>query len=91
MDLEKTDLLVRDLVSCFGKCRCADCDCFVALLMEVQDLLDEKGVPRSPAREELDALVSAARKGPFHSCLGCDPCLPVAPYQDLLKVLGQAG
>jgi len=84
---DRVEAALGELLSCREKCRCADCDCFVALLMEVQDLLDEKGVPRSATREALDAFVSAARKKPFHSCLGCDPCLPVSPYRQLLELL----
>jgi 8-oxo-dGTP pyrophosphatase MutT (NUDIX family) len=70
---------------------CAGCECLLGVA--AQALADLRRLPGDEARgAEADVQrLLAAGKQALHSCLECDPCLPVEPYRRFRAALAAAG
>jgi hypothetical protein len=70
---------------------CAGCECLLGVL--AQALADLRRLPGDEARDaeaDLRRVLAADRQG-RHTCLECDPCLPVEPYRRFRATLTAAG
>ncbi len=80
MDRDKAARLVNELTRIGEIDRCRTCGCYVDVLRQVQEDLFARGAADLPEAEALDAMLGRALAERSHECLGCDPCLPVAPF-----------
>ncbi len=69
---------------------CAACECLLGIA--AQALADLRRLPGDEARDaedDLRRILVAGREAP-HSCVECDPCLPVEPYRRFRRALAVA-
>jgi hypothetical protein len=69
---------------------CAACECLLGIV--AQAIADLRRLPGDEARDAEDDLrgLLAAGRDAQHSCLECDPCLPVEPYRRFRQALDAA-
>jgi len=60
---------------------CAGCECLLGVAAQaLADLRRLPGAEACDAEADVRRLLAAGEQAP-HSCLECDPCLPVEPYR----------
>jgi hypothetical protein len=69
---------------------CSACECLLGVV--TQAIADLRRLPGDEARDAEDDLrgLLAAGRDAQHSCLECDPCLPVEPYRRFRQALDAA-
>jgi tetrahydromethanopterin S-methyltransferase subunit A len=87
VDRDKIARLLADLakVGDIGKCR--TCHCYVDVLRQVQEDILSRDLADLPEAEALDGMIGRAYAEQSHGCLGCDPCLPVEPFNAFNELL----
>ncbi|MBI5420584.1 MAG: DUF4346 domain-containing protein [Deltaproteobacteria bacterium] len=63
-----------------GEEKCRTCECYLDVLRQVQEDLASRGLLDMPEAEAMDEELSRVFAAKSHGCLGCDPCLPVEPF-----------
>lgn len=79
---------LKDLAAVGGEEKCLTCHCFVDVLRQVVEDLGSANLLDTPEGVALDDLLGRAHRAASHGCLGCDPCLPVEPFNALTLLLG---
>ncbi len=80
MDKGRIAALLSDLVKVGDIEKCRMCHCYVDVLRQVQEDILSRDLADLPEAEGLDEMIGRAYAEQSHGCLGCDPCLPVAPF-----------
>ena len=80
MDRDKIDRLLADLVKVGDIEKCRTCHCYVDVFRQVQEDILSRDLADLPEAEALDEMIGRAYAEQSHGCLGCDPCLPVEPF-----------
>ena len=66
--------------------KCKTCVCFceiVADLSKVLGTIDDESLQK--IKREVAEWMAECEKVELHDCLGCDPCLPVKPFEEFHK------
>ena len=80
MDRDKIARLLADLAKVGDIEKCRTCHCYVDVLRQVQEDILSRDLADLPEAEALDKMIGRAYAEQSHGCLGCDPCLPVDPF-----------
>lgn len=78
---------LKDLAAVGGEEKCLTCHCFVDVLRQVVEDLGSANLLDAPEGVVLDDLLGRVHRAASHGCLGCDPCLPVEPFNILNLLL----
>jgi tetrahydromethanopterin S-methyltransferase subunit A len=71
--------------------KCASCECLLDVLEAIHaDLADVDAAEVETARADFQTWWEAGN-AKWHRCPGCEPCLPIAPYNQLNAALAGAG
>ncbi len=92
MDRDRIAGLLTDLARIGDIENCRTCHCYVDVLRQVQEDILSRDLATLPEAAALDEMIGRAYAERSHGCLGCDPCLPVEPFNafnDLMEK-GQA-
>lgn len=65
--------------------KCRTCECFHETLDDLNDAL--KSIDERKLNHIRDDLTKWRKETRLHSCLGCDPCLPVDPWNEFQKMI----
>ena len=87
MDRDKIARLLTELAKVGDIEKCRMCHCYVDVLRQVQEDVLSRGLADLPEAEVLDEMIGRAYAGQSHGCLGCDPCLPVEPFNSFNELL----
>ncbi len=87
MDRDKIARLLADLANVGDIEICRTCHCYVDVLRQVQEDILSRDLADLPGAEALDAMIGRAYAEQSHGCLGCDPCLPVEPFNAFNELL----
>lgn len=77
---DKIACLLDELVKIGDVEKCRTCHCYVDVLRQVQEDILSRDLADIPEAEALDEMIGRAYAEQSHGCLGCDPCLPVEPF-----------
>lgn len=88
MDRAEIARRLKDLAAAGEEEKCLSCHCFVDVLRQVVEDLASAKLHDTPECSALDDLLGKAHRAASHGCLGCDPCLPVEPFNALTSLLG---
>ena len=80
MDRDKIATLLAELAKVGDIEKCRTCHCYADVLRQVQEDIVSRDLADLPGAEALDAMIGRAYAEQSHGCLGCDPCLPVEPF-----------
>lgn len=80
MDKSRLADLLSDLAKVGDIEKCRTCHCYVDVLRQVQEDILSWGLADLPGADALDEMIGRAYAEQSHGCLGCDPCLPVEPF-----------
>jgi tetrahydromethanopterin S-methyltransferase subunit A len=71
--------------------KCTSCECLLDVLEAIRtDIADVDSAEAETARIDFQAWWEAGN-AKWHRCPGCEPCLPIAPYNQLNAALAGAG
>lgn len=87
MDRDKIACLLADLAKVGDIEKCRTCHCYVDVLRQVQEDILSRDLADFPEAEALDEMIGRAYAEQSHGCLGCDPCLPVEPFNAFNELL----
>ena len=87
MDRDKIARLLADLAKVGDIEKCRTCHCYVDVLRQVREDILSRDLADLPEAESLDEMIGRAYAEQFHGCLGCDPCLPVEPFNAFNELL----
>lgn len=85
-DREKIAALLAELAAVGGEPKCLSCHCYLDVLRQVWADVAARGLESLPEAEALDEIIGRSVGARPHDCLGCDPCLPVAPFNVLNEI-----
>ncbi len=89
MDRDKIALHLAALVRIGEIEKCRTCHCYVEVLRQVrEDILSRDLVDLADA-EAIDEIIGRAYAKQSHGCMGCDPCLPVEPFNAFNELLSK--
>lgn len=80
MNRDKVARLLADLAKVGDIEKCRTCHCYVEVLRQVREDILSRNLADLPEAEALDGMIGRAVAEQSHGCLGCDPCLPVDPF-----------
>jgi tetrahydromethanopterin S-methyltransferase subunit A len=83
MDRNKVATLLTELVAVGDEPKCLSCHCYLDVLQLVREDVASRELENLPEAEALDEVIDRSVRAQSHDCLGCDPCLPVAPFNAL--------
>ncbi len=83
MDREKVAAHLAELVAAGDDPKCLSCHCYLDVLRQVREDVAARRLESLPEAEALVAVIGRSVQAQSHDCLGCDPCLPVAPFNAL--------
>ncbi len=86
-DREKVGALLAELISAGNEIQCRACHCYLGVLRQVQEDILSRDLVDLPEAEVLDEMIGRACAEQSHGCLGCDPCLPVEPFNAFNEVM----
>lgn len=89
MDRDRIARLLTDLVRVGDIEKCRTCHCYVDVLRQVQEDILSRDLADLPETEALDEMIGRAYADQSHGCLGCDPCLPVEPFNAVNELLAK--
>ena len=89
MDRDKIARLLAELAKVGDIEKCRTCHCYVDVLRQVQEDILSRDLADIPEAETLDEMVGRAYAEQSHGCLGCDPCLPVEPFNAFNELLAR--
>lgn len=87
MDKDKIARLLAELTKVGDIEKCRTCHCYVDVLRQVQEDILSRDLADLPEAEALDEMTGRAYAEQSHGCLGCDPCLPVEPFNAFNELL----
>lgn len=87
MNRDKVARLLADLAKLGDIEKCRTCHCYVDVLRQVQEDILSRDLADLPEAEALDGMIGRAYVEQSHGCLGCDPCLPVEPFNAFNELL----
>ena len=87
MNRDKIARLLADLAKVGDIEKCRTCHCYVDVLRQVQEDILSRDLTDLPEAEALDGMIGRAYAEQSHGCLGCDPCLPVEPFNAFNELL----
>ncbi len=87
MDRDKIARLLADLARVGDIEKCRTCHCYVDVLRQVQEDILSRNLTDLPEADALDEMIGRAYAEQSHGCLGCDPCLPVEPFNAFNELL----
>jgi tetrahydromethanopterin S-methyltransferase subunit A len=87
MDRKKIGALLAELIAVGNEDRCLTCDCYLDVLRQVQEDILSRDLVDLPETEILDEMIGRVYAERSHGCLGCDPCLPVEPFNAFNEVM----
>lgn len=87
MDRDKIARLLTELAKVGDIEKCRTCHCYVDVLRQVQEDIMSRDLADLPEAGALDAMIGRAYAEQSHGCLGCDPCLPVEPFNAFNELL----
>jgi tetrahydromethanopterin S-methyltransferase subunit A len=83
MDKGKIAANLSDLVVVGDEPKCLSCHCYLDVLRQVREDLAVRSLENLPETAALDEVLARSVQAQTHDCLGCDPCLPVVPFNVL--------
>ena len=89
MNKDKIARLLADLAKVGDIEKCRTCHCYVDVLRQVQEDILSGDLADLPEAEALDEMIGRAYSEQSHGCLGCDPCLPVEPFNAFNELLAK--
>lgn len=89
MDRDKIAGLLAELAKAGDIEKCRTCHCYVDILRQVQEDILSRNLADLPEAEILDEMIGRAYAEQSHGCLGCDPCLPVEPFNAFNELLAE--
>lgn len=89
MDRDKIARLLAELAKVGDIEKCRMCHCYVDILRQVQEDILSRNLADLPEAEALDEMIGRAYAEQSHGCLGCDPCLPVEPFNAFNELLAK--
>ncbi len=89
-DREKIAALLAELAAVGGEEKCLSCRCYGDILRQVWEDVAARGLESLPDAEALDEVIGRSVRARSHDCLGCDPCLPVAPFNALNEIFRES-
>ncbi len=89
VDSDKIARLLADLARVGDIEKCRTCHCYVDVLRQVQEDILSRNLAALPEAEALDEMIGRAYAEQSHGCLGCDPCLPVEPFNAFNELLAK--
>lgn len=87
MDRDNIARLLADLAKVGDIEKCRTCHCYVDVLRQVQEDILSRDLADLPEAEALDEIIGQAYAEQPHGCLGCDPCLPVEPFNTFNELM----
>ncbi|MGE5664927.1 MAG: hypothetical protein ACM31I_11420 [Deltaproteobacteria bacterium] len=91
MDRDKVARLLAELAKVGDIGNCRTCHCYVDVLRQVREDILSRDLADLPEAEALDEMLGRASAERSHGCLGCDPCLPVGPFNSLNELSAKEG
>ncbi len=91
MDKDNIARLLADLAKIGEVEKCRSCHCYLDVLRLVQEDILSRGFAGLPEAEALDETIGRAHQEQSHGCLGCDPCLPVEPFNAFNELMKKDG
>lgn len=91
MNRDKVARLLAELAKVGDIEKCRTCHCYVDVLRQVQEDILSRDLADLPEAETLDGMIGRAYAEQSHGCLGCDPCLPVEPFNAFNELLQKDG
>ena len=91
MDQDKIARLLAELAKVWDNEKCRTCHCYVDVLRQVQEDILSRDLADLPEAVALDEMLGRAYAEQSHGCLGCDPCLPVEPFNTFNELLAKEG
>ncbi len=91
MDQDKIARLLAELAKVGDNEKCRTCHCYVDVLRQVQEDILSRDLADLPEAVALDEMLGRAYAEQSHGCLGCDPCLPVEPFNTFNELLAKEG
>jgi len=89
VDRDKIARLLAELAKVGDIEKCRTCHCYVDVLRQVQEDVLSRDLADLPEAEALDEMIGRAYAEQSHGCLGCDPCLPVEPFNVFNELLAK--
>ena len=89
VDRDKVARLLAELSKVGDIEKCRTCHCYVDVLRQVQEDILSRNLAELPEAEALDEMLGQAYAVQSHGCLGCDPCLPVAPFNAFNELIAK--
>jgi tetrahydromethanopterin S-methyltransferase subunit A len=89
VDRDRTARLLAELAKVGDIEKCRTCHCYVDILRQVQEDILSRDLADIPEAEVLDEMIGRAYAEQSHGCLGCDPCLPVEPFNAFNELLAK--
>jgi tetrahydromethanopterin S-methyltransferase subunit A len=89
VDRDKIASLLADLSRVGEIEKCRTCHCYFDVLRQVQEDILSRDLADLPGAEALDEMIGRAYAEQSHGCLGCDPCLPVEPFNAFNELLAK--
>lgn len=83
MDRKRVAALLTELVAVGDEPKCLSCHCYLDVLRQVREDIAARELENLPEAEALDEDIDRSVRAQSHGCPGCDPCLPVAPFNAL--------
>ncbi len=90
MDRKKVATLLAELRAVGDVPNCLSCHCYLDVLRQVREDVEALGLESLPEAGALDEVIDRSVGAQSHDCLGCDPCLPVAPFNALNGLFREA-
>lgn len=87
MNRDKVARLLADLAKVGDIEKCRTCHCYVDVLRQVQEDILSRDLADLPEADAIDEMIGRAYAEQSHGCLGCDPCLPVEPFNAFNELL----
>jgi hypothetical protein len=75
--------LLVDIADVGREEKCRTCHCYLAVLCQAREAASTRGFLHLPEADGLAVMVGRVHAALSHACLGCDPCLPVGPFNGL--------
>jgi len=82
--------LLTELIAVGDEPKCLSCRCYLDVLRQVWQDIEARGLENFPEAEALDEMIGRSVRAQSHDCLGCDPCLPVAPFNALNELFRES-
>ena len=89
MDRDRIAGLLAELAKVGDIEKCRTCHCYVDVLRQVQEDILSRNLAALTEAEALDGMLGQAYAVQSHGCLGCDPCLPVAPFNAFNELMAK--